>query len=66
MVEEGYKHSASDHSLFVKIEGTIFIDILVYVDDIIIASNDKVAIEKLKVSLNTCFKLKDLRDLKFF
>ena len=66
LVEEGYRHSASDHSLFVKSNGDIFTTILVYVDDIIITSNDKCAIDRLKVSLNKRFKFKDLGDLKFF
>ena len=39
---------------------------LVYVDDILIASNDIQAVEDLKSSLNHEFKLKDLGNLKYF
>ena len=35
-------------------------------DDILIASDNKVAVNELKVMLNQKFKLKDLRKLKFF
>ena len=37
-----------------------------YVDDILIASNDVHAVEELKVFLDQEFKLKDLGNLKFF
>ncbi|KAL6331964.1 hypothetical protein AAG906_020317 [Vitis piasezkii] len=37
-----------------------------YVDDIIVASNNKIAADNLKNSLNKSFKLKDLGNLKYF
>jgi len=40
--------------------------LLVYVDDIVLASNDKQAITALTAFLHTHFKLKDLGPLKFF
>ena len=40
--------------------------LLVYVDDILIASNDVKAMAKLKVFLDQKFKLKDLGSLKYF
>nr|XP_023893379.1 uncharacterized protein LOC112005362 [Quercus suber] len=40
--------------------------LLVYVDDVLIASNDKDKVNQFKVLLDQKFKLKDLRDLKFF
>ena len=39
---------------------------MVYVDDILIASNNVEAVEELKVSLDQHFKLKDLGGLKYF
>ena len=39
---------------------------MVYVDDILIASNDVQEVEALKVSLDQHFKLKDLGGLKYF
>ena len=38
----------------------------VYVDDVLIASNDKDKVDQFKVLLDQKFKLKDLGDLKFF
>ena len=40
--------------------------LLVYVDDVLIASNDKDKVDQFKVLLDQKFKLKDLGDLKFF
>ena len=45
---------------------TFFLAILVYVDDIIVASNDPKEVTKLEEFLNDKFKLKDLGDLKYF
>jgi len=52
-----------DHSLFIKSIGSIFVALLVYVDDIIIASNNDLAVQDLKTKLGTRFKLKDLGPL---
>ena len=40
--------------------------LLVYVDDVLVACNDKVEIDGFKVLLDDRFKLKDLGDLKYF
>ena len=37
-----------------------------YVDDILLASDNKQAVDELKVLLDQQFKLKDLGELKFF
>jgi hypothetical protein len=58
--------SKADYSLFTKSKGSSFMALLVYVDDIVLASNDGQAITDLIVFLNTQFKLKDLGTLKFF
>jgi len=52
--------------LVTKVQGKVFIALLVYVDDIVLASNDVDSITQLIVFLNTKFKLKDLGTLKFF
>ena len=43
-----------------------FIALLVYVDDILIASDNPKSVAELKILLDQQFKLKDLGDLKFF
>lgn len=50
----------------IRSKGSSFITLLVYVDDILIASNDPKAITQLKDSLHAQFKLKDLVNLKYF
>ena len=66
MVLLGFTQSKADYSLFIKKTSTSFIALLVYVDDILIASDNKQAVDELKILLDQQFKLKDLGDLKFF
>ncbi|KAF5474565.1 hypothetical protein F2P56_006454 [Juglans regia] len=62
----GFSQSKADYSLFTKKEGNSFVALLLYVDDILLASSDIAAIESVKRSLNAEFKLKDLGPAKFF
>ena len=66
MLEIGFVQSANDHSLFIKSQGSVFLALLVYVDDIIIASNDMVVVTYLKSTLSERFKVRDLGLLKYF
>ena len=66
IIDEGFTQSNADHSLFIKTNGDSFIALLVYVDDIVIASNNDKSVENLKVLLDKRFKLKDLGQLKYF
>jgi len=66
LIAEGFEQSASDHSLFVRHRNSSFLALLVYVDDIVIASNDQAAVDDLKFFLANRFKLKDLGNLKYF
>jgi hypothetical protein len=66
LLNSGFTQSRSDYSLFIRVQGSSFVILLVYVDDIILASNDSQAISQLTVCLNNQFKLKDLGPLKFF
>ena len=62
----GFKQSNADYSLFTRKFNNTFIALVVYVDDILIASNNVQEVEALKVSLDQHFKLKDLGGLKYF
>lgn len=60
----GFKQSQNDHSLFIFITESSFIALLVYVDDILIASSRCLA--SVKAFRLSQFKIKDLGNLKNF
>jgi len=66
LTSQNYTQSKYDYTLFTKGTGSSFIAILVYVDDIVIASPNKITINSAKIMLQHYFKLKDLGDIKFF
>ncbi|KAK2999604.1 hypothetical protein RJ639_023297 [Escallonia herrerae] len=47
-------------------KGGVFLSVLVYVDDLILAGNNSTACSSFKKYLNDCFKLKNLGPLKYF
>lgn len=64
--EYGFVQSLSDYSLFTFDKGGIQIRILIYVDDMIVASNSSGALDIFKRYLASCFKMKDLGPVKYF
>lgn len=62
----GFVSSKADTSLFYYSKGNIIIFMLVYVDDIIVASSCKEATDALLRDLEKDFALKDLGDLHYF
>jgi hypothetical protein len=66
LINQGFTQSKSDYSLFTITQGSVFIALLVYVDNVILASNDYTAITQFITSQDQQFKLKDLGTLKFF
>ncbi|XP_041017106.1 uncharacterized mitochondrial protein AtMg00810-like [Juglans microcarpa x Juglans regia] len=66
LLQYGFNQSRADYTLFTKGSGPSFIALLVYVDDIIVATNDLKAVSDLKEFLATKFKIKDLGCLKYF
>ena len=45
----GYSQFDADHSLFTQTQGSFFIVVLVYVDDLLIARNDLIVITDLRL-----------------
>jgi hypothetical protein len=66
LLQQGFQPCTADSSLFTKGSGTSLIILLVYVDDIIVASPSNALIASTKTMLETHFKLKVLGDLKYF
>ncbi|KAK3016508.1 hypothetical protein RJ639_007197 [Escallonia herrerae] len=62
----GFLQSHADHTLFTYRKGDVFLSVLVYVDDLILAGNNSTACFSFKKYLNDCFKLKDLGPFKYF
>jgi len=66
LLQHGFLQSKSDYSLFTRSQGSSFIAFLIYVDDVIIASNNLAAVSDLTGLLNSQFHLKDLGTAKYF
>lgn len=67
VLQFGYFQSHADHTLFLKrTGGATLTTLIVYVDDIIVTSNDPVEISQLKLRLTREFEIKDLGPLRYF
>lgn len=66
LVGLGFRKSHSDQALFIRMSGGVYVALIVYVDDIVIASNNDDAVIQLKKDLSAAFKLRDLGPLKYF
>ena len=62
----GFIQTYSDHTCFLKHASSLFLCVIVYVDDIIICSNNDTAVDQLKTQLKSFFKLRDLGLMKYF
>lgn len=66
LLRSNFFQSPADNTLFVKKVNDSFVAVLVYVDDILIASNDDLVVCQLKELLSSEFKIKDLVPARFF
>ena len=64
--EYGFLQLYYDYSLFTSTKAHIQINILVYVENLIISGNDSTTLCTFKSYLSDCFKMKDLGPLKYF
>ncbi|KAL9241264.1 hypothetical protein vseg_015395 [Gypsophila vaccaria] len=62
----GFLQSYADYSLFTFTKGLVQLNVLVYVDDLLISGNDIVVMSAFKDYLHSCFHMKDLGVLKYF
>ncbi|GKA69167.1 retrovirus-related pol polyprotein from transposon TNT 1-94 [Tanacetum coccineum] len=62
----GFVQSYSDYSLFTLQQNGVQLNVLMYVDDLIVSRNDHEAITQFKTYLSNCFHMKDLGNLKYF
>lgn len=62
----GFKQSHVDHSLFIYKTNNSFVAALLYVDDVIIISDDSKKIKGTNTFLDEKFSIKDLGALKYF
>ncbi|GJU49213.1 ribonuclease H-like domain-containing protein [Tanacetum coccineum] len=66
LIENGFVQSKFDYSLFIRKSDKVFIALLVYVDHIVITSNDLAKIEKFYMFLKSKCQIKDVGKLKYF
>ena len=66
LVHEGFIQSQADNCVYIKITKTSWTVIVVWVDDLIIASNCTTTLNDVKRSLSLRFKMKDLGVLEWF
>jgi hypothetical protein len=66
LIDLGFAQSKADYSLFTWLKGFSYIALLVYDDDIAIASNDPKAVSDFIILLNDRFCLRDLGPSKYF
>lgn len=62
----GFQQSLADYSLFIFDNNGVHINLLIYVDDMILTGNSDHALKVFKDYLSSCFKMKDLGELKYF
>ena len=62
----GFSPTKSNSSLFIQVTAQHTLSVLVYVDDVIIIGDSKVAITSIISNLNGTFSLKDLGPLHYF
>ncbi|KAG7582826.1 Integrase catalytic core [Arabidopsis suecica] len=62
----GFANSVSDTSLFVLQQGSSFVYLLVYVDDILVTGSSKSGIQRILTLLADRFSVKDAEDLNYF
>ncbi|XP_070672568.1 uncharacterized mitochondrial protein AtMg00810-like [Malus domestica] len=66
MKKYGYRQGNADHTLFIKRMGSKVTLLVIYVDDMIVTSDDTEEIKGLQRYLSSEFEMKDLGGFKYF
>lgn len=66
LLQEGFNAGESDKCLFTKIKDKILIYVLIYVDDLLLISNNLNEMSLVKQSLSKAFEMKDMGEIKLF
>ena len=61
----GFSENPVDHCMYLKVSGSKFIILILYVDDILLASNDLGIIHETKEYLKNNFDMKDMGEATF-
>lgn len=59
----GFQQTVGDPSLFILVQGTSLVYLLIYVDDMVLSGNDTLLMTQIS---ETRFKIKDLGSLSYF
>ena len=62
LMSNGFKQSSVDHCIYTKHDGKDFIMLLLWVDDILIASSSKELLNAFKTLLKAKYKMSDLEE----
>ena len=63
--KSGFIENVVDNCIYIKIKGSSFIILVLYVDDILLASSDKNLLYETKGILSSNFDMKDLGDASY-
>jgi hypothetical protein len=58
----GFTHCHSDHGMFIRHESKSFVIVAIYIDDLLLLSNSKDTVDKVKIELSKRFEMTDLGD----
>ena len=65
IIRNGFKENVVDRCIYMKVSGSSFIFLVLYVDDILLATNDTGLLTKTKQMLCNHFDMKDLGEISF-
>lgn len=66
LIQCGFSNSYADASLFVYSHNNLLVYVLVYVDDILVPSNNNDVVSRVIAALGDRFSLKDQGDVNYF